>query len=176
MDRHDPVLPDLLQPNLKLIFCGTAPSLRSADKQAYYAHPGNKFWQVLYETRLAPIRLQPSDYHRVIEFGLGFTDLVKYAKGSDADLASSDYDIKSFSDKIEKYQPSIVAFTSKKSGETYLGRPVSYGLQTDKIGQTMIYVLPSTSGRAIRYWNIGPWKNLSRLVLELNNRSVDFNN
>ncbi|MDE2738423.1 MAG: mismatch-specific DNA-glycosylase [Rhodobacteraceae bacterium] len=170
MTLPQPVLPDLLQPNLKLVFCGTAPSLRSADKQAYYAHPGNKFWQVIYDIRLTPIKLQPQQFRQVINFGLGLTDLVKYAKGSDADLLSTDYDTKSFHDKIMKYQPLVVAFTSKTGGKAYLRRSVDYGHQPETIGQTMVYVLPSTSGRASRYWNIKPWDELSKFLRDKESR------
>ncbi len=175
MVKHEPVLPDLLRHNLKLVFCGTAPSLRSAAKQAYYAHPGNKFWQVLYDTRLTPIKLQPKQFRLVIDIGLGLTDLVKYAKGSDADLLATDYDTSSFHDKIMEYQPLVVAFTSKTGGKAYLRRSVDYGHQPETIGQTMVYVLPSTSGRASRYWNIKPWDELSKFLRDKENRLENQN-
>ncbi|MFC7609612.1 uracil-DNA glycosylase family protein [Teichococcus aestuarii] len=44
----DPVLPDLLAPGLRLVFCGSAPGLVSAARGAYYAHPGNRFWGILH--------------------------------------------------------------------------------------------------------------------------------
>ncbi|HET6586644.1 MAG TPA: mismatch-specific DNA-glycosylase, partial [Oleiagrimonas sp.] len=44
-----PVLPDLLRAGLGLVFCGTAPSRRSAAEGAYYAHPGNYFWRARFE-------------------------------------------------------------------------------------------------------------------------------
>ena len=42
-------LPDILQPNLKVVFCGTAAGDASAKKRAYYAGPGNRFWKTLHE-------------------------------------------------------------------------------------------------------------------------------
>ena len=99
-----------------------------------------------------------------MDFGLGLTDLVKYAKGSDADLLSTDYDTRSFHDKIMEYQPLVVAFTSKTGGKAYLQRSVDYGHQPETIGKTKVYVLPSTSGRASRYWNIKPWDELSKFL------------
>ena len=167
MIRLKPILPDLIQPNLKLIFCGTAPSHRSAEENAYYAHPGNRFWQVLHDIRLTPHQLIPKNYELLLEYGIGLTDLVKYAKGGDAELRSGDYDIQGVQSKIEKYQPLIVAFTSKQAGKTYLGRPVDYGRQKEKIGQTILFVLPSTSGRGRGYWSINPWEELRQLVFDL---------
>ena len=38
---------DLLEPGLKLLFCGYNPSLRSGQTGYHYAHPGNRFWRIL---------------------------------------------------------------------------------------------------------------------------------
>lgn len=35
-----PILPDVLQPNLNIVFCGTAPGTVSAQRGAYYANAG----------------------------------------------------------------------------------------------------------------------------------------
>ena len=37
--RRSFVLPDVLAPDLHVVFCGTAPGTRSARDGAYYAHP-----------------------------------------------------------------------------------------------------------------------------------------
>ena len=164
---QEQILPDLIRPNLKLVLCGTAAGHRSAEEKAYYAHPNNLFWQVLHDTRLTPIRLVPRGFKQLLDYGIGLTDLVKYAKGGDAELSSGDYDIVGFQAKIKKYQPLITAFTSKQAGKTYLGRQVDYGLQEEKIGQTILFVLPSTSGSGRGYWKIEPWEELRNLVLKL---------
>src|SRR3546814_13773735 len=49
-----PVLPDVLAPGLRLVFCGSAAGRKSAELGAYYAGPGNKFWPTLYEIGLTP--------------------------------------------------------------------------------------------------------------------------
>ena len=36
------VLPDVLAPGLRIVFCGTAVGVTSAQLGAYYARPGNK--------------------------------------------------------------------------------------------------------------------------------------
>ena len=77
------VLPDVPEPNLKIIFCGTAAGDTSASTGAYYTGPGNKFWKTLYTVGLTPQQLKPDDFRMLLQYGLGLTDLAKYASGSD---------------------------------------------------------------------------------------------
>src|SRR3546814_7604122 len=56
-----PVLPDVLAPGLRLVFCGSAAGRKSAELGAYYAGPGNKFWPTLYEIGLTPRHFRPQD-------------------------------------------------------------------------------------------------------------------
>ena len=46
------VLPDILKPNLNVVFCGTAVSDESAALGHYYSKPSNSFWQLLTLGRL----------------------------------------------------------------------------------------------------------------------------
>jgi hypothetical protein len=71
------VLPDILVPNLHIIFCGTAVVNVSAQRGAYYAGPGNMFWPTLHAVGLTSRRLQPEAYREVLSFGLGLTDSVR---------------------------------------------------------------------------------------------------
>src|SRR5437867_2634199 len=81
-----PSLPDYLQPGLRLVFVGFNPSMRSAAVGHYYAGPGNLFWPLLYETGLLPEPLTYAEDHRILDFGIGLTDLVKRPTRSSADL------------------------------------------------------------------------------------------
>ena len=64
------VLPDLLRPGLAVVFCGTAAGNASAARSAYYAHPQNKFWRILYDIRLTPRLLQARGICRAAAMGL----------------------------------------------------------------------------------------------------------
>lgn len=158
-----PVLPDLLQAGLRLVFCGTAPSRRSAAEGAYYAHPGNYFWRALFEAGLTPRRLAPHEYPLLPEFGIGLTDLAKHHSGNDADLPVDAFDVAALVTRIEIFQPGIIAFTSKNAAQAVLGRTVAYGAQPERIGATAVFALPSPSGQARRFWNIEPWRELARI-------------
>ena len=71
------VIPDVLAPNLKIVFCGSAVGPKSAELGLPYAGPGNKFWPTLYTAGLTPTALAPADYKTLPKLGLGLTDLNK---------------------------------------------------------------------------------------------------
>jgi len=160
----DYLVPDLLEPGLSLIFCGTAPSPISARAKAYYANPGNGFWPALHRCGLTPTLLQPHEYPELLRLGIGLTDLCKNQAGSDDDLPQKAFDRASVEEKIRQYQPAIVAFTSKNAGSLFLKRhKIEYGLQPELIGKTRLFVLSSSSGRARRFWREDIWKELGQL-------------
>ncbi len=159
------VLKDELERGMKVVFCGTAVGDRSAQRGAYYAGPGNQFWQILAETGLTPYQLFPEQYPFLIKFRIGLTDLVKGRAGRDTVLAAHDFDVESFKAKIEMFAPKAVGFNGKKAAEVFFGRTgIEYGLQENRIGNTALFVLPSTSGAARGYWDPVYWRELARFV------------
>lgn len=156
-----PIIPDVLQPGLNVVFCGTAPSETSRARRAYYAHPGNRFWPTLAAVGLTSRQLRPEEYTELPAFGIGLTDVSKTAYGQDATLLPEDFDQEGLRARIELAQPRILAFTSKRAGREFLGRAVEYGFQPEKIGATELFVLPSTSGLATRFWDESYWRELA---------------
>lgn len=156
------LVPDLLAPNLKLVFCGTAPSTASAKAVAYYAKSGNRFWPSLHEVRITPHRFAPKDYPQLLALGVGLTDLCKVHAGTDAQLPADAFDSSAFKAKMLRYQPRIIAFTSKNAAQVWMGRPVEYGLQKDWLGQSRLFVLTSPSGLATRFFDIEIWRALAQ--------------
>src|ERR1700727_3615862 len=80
------VLPDLLKPGLRIVFCGTAAGNVSAPRGAYYAHPQNRFWSALHAFGLTPRQLRPEEYPELQQWGLGLTDIAKHVSGMDREL------------------------------------------------------------------------------------------
>jgi TDG/mug DNA glycosylase family protein len=158
------VLRDVLAPNLRIVFCGTAVGTASARRGAYYAGPGNAFWPTLFEIGLTPRLLQPEEYPRVVQYGLGLTDLAKTISGSDAVLLDEHFDRDGLRAKINQYHPRVLAFTSKRAAQEFIGDSVDYGHLQEGIGATTLFVLPSPSGAARRYWSMRPWHDLARLA------------
>jgi len=160
----DHVLPDVLAPNLKVVFCGSAVGRRSAQLKLSYAGPGNKFWPSLYKAGFTPTQWGPTDFLRLPEIGYGLTDLNKTEFGADTDLSKARDDPAALRRKMLKYQPRVLAFTAKRPAQSFLGHPVAYGWQEEAIGATRLYVLTSPSGRAGAFWDLEPWRALAAAV------------
>jgi double-stranded uracil-DNA glycosylase len=150
------VLPDLLRPGLKIVFCGTAAGTVSAARGAYYAHPQNRFWSALYAIGLTPRLLRPEEYPELPQWGLGLTDIAKHVSGMDRELppsALSGEACAALEAKIKGADPSWLAFTSLAAGRRYLGRAAGFGEQPERIGQTRVWLLPSPSPTAGWNWD-----------------------
>ena len=160
-NRSAHILPDVLAPGLRVVFCGTAAGTRSAREGAYYAHPGNYFWRTLFQTGLTPARLAPHEFPRVLEFGIGLTDLAKLHFGADHELPRGAFDAAALKRKIARYRPRIVAFTSKNAAFGCFGSVLAYGEQAQRIAASRVFVLPSPSGQARKFWDIRPWRELA---------------
>lgn len=156
-----PILPDVLRPGLRLVFCGTAAGKRSAQEGAYYAHPGNMFWRALFQAGLTPRQLLPQEFPLLPEFGIGLTDLAKRHVGNDDELPKDAFDVPGLLSKLKQYTPDMLAFTSKHGARAVLGNHITYGLQDQAFGSTRVFVLPSPSGQARGHWDIAPWVTLA---------------
>jgi TDG/mug DNA glycosylase family protein len=103
----------------------------------------------------------------VLDFGIGLTDLCKLHFGNDNELPSDALDVEALREKILRYQPRILAFTSKTGAATSLGRPtgtIPLGFQPETVGETRIYALSSPSGQARIFWDQQAWQDLADLV------------
>jgi double-stranded uracil-DNA glycosylase len=160
------VLRDLLRDSLEVVLCGTAAGTTSAAARAYYAHRQNKFWKILYETRLTPEQFEPHQYRELLHYRIGLTDLVKAGAGMDrATLPKlTTADRLRLNDSIMTFRPKFLAFTSKTAGEKFFGGKRDYGAQTERIGSTRIWILPSTSGAANGSWRPDVWHRFAEEV------------
>ena len=153
------VLNDLLQHSLRVVLCGTAAGTTSAAERAHYAHRQNKFWKILHETRLTPEPLQPHQYRNLLRHGIGLTDLMKAGAGMDrATLPKlTAADRARLSAAIAAFRPRFLAFTSKTAGQKFFDGRRDYGEQSELIGDTRVWILPSTSGAANGSWRPDIW-------------------
>ncbi len=164
---HSDKLPDLLAPALRLVFVGTAASHRSVAERAYYAHPGNRFWSTLYEVGLTPRLYAPREFGALLALGIGFTDMSKLGSGMDHNVAKYEVDVARFAASMRVYRPRVIAFTSKKAASLWFGVPTSkitLGLQSAQADFPAVFVLPSPSGAATRYWTLAPWRALAQAL------------
>ena len=163
------VLPDILAPNLDVVFCGTAVGKASASRGHYYSGTGNKFWQLLHEAGFTATRLRPEDDVKLPSLGLGITDLVKdVAQSHDRGL---DFSNTQFAAQIEEASPRWIAFNGLTSGRAAARRlghhATGLGRQPWQVGQSQVYVLPSSSAAnaTLRYdEKLKWWTNLAHLA------------
>ena len=108
-------LPDQLQDHLRLVFVGTSAGQRSADVGHYYAHSGNRFWRTLHEVGITPRLYEPHEFPSLSKLGIGFTDMCKVGAGMDHEALNFPIDVSAFREKMLRYRPKTIAFTSKKA-------------------------------------------------------------
>jgi double-stranded uracil-DNA glycosylase len=94
-----------------------------------------------------------------LRHGIGLTDLVKTHFGMDNQIPlSSLADPRArLSASITTFRPTFLGFTSKTAGEKFFGGKRDYGEQAERIGETRIWILPSTSGAANGSWRPEVW-------------------
>lgn len=162
------ILPDVLAPNLEIVFCGTAAGSRSATLGAYYAGRGNQFWDVLHRTGLTPRRLRHQEFRSLLEYQIGLTDLAKRTSGADASICHDQFDVGGTVEHLRPLRPRVLAFNGKKAASLWLGRPTHRllfgGTEDPHAVASRVFVLPSTSSMARRHWDEEPWRALSAFV------------
>ena len=142
-------LPDYLRRGMRLIVVGCNPGERSARLGHYYAGRGNLFWPLLYDSGVVPELLDYRDDKRIIEFGVGLTDLVKRPTRGIEEIHREEFAEGRIllAQKLEEYAPQVVAFNGKLVFEKFAQRPCKLGLQKDRLYGAQVFVLPSTSRR-----------------------------
>ena len=158
MDRLDssadpPSLPDYLAPGLALVFVGINPGLHSARVGHYFATPANRFWRAFNMAFLIEGDYGPEDDHRLLQHGIGFTDVVKRSTAGAAQLTARDFrhGVPLLREKLIRYQPKVVCFHGVTAYSNYLrfaegeqAHP-ELGLQPDTIGRSLVFVVPNPS-------------------------------
>jgi TDG/mug DNA glycosylase family protein len=139
-------LPDYVRPGLALLLCGLNPSLRAADAGVGFVSPSNRFWPAAIA---AGIVTRPRDpWHAVREHAVGFTDLVKRASPSAAEVRPDEY--RDGFARVERLvawlQPAVVCFVGLAGWRAAVDRRAVAGWQERRVGGRPTYVMPNPSG------------------------------
>ena len=134
---------------MKLVIVGCNPTESSVRVGHYYAGRDNPFWPILFKSGVLP---EPFDYHddkRVIEFGIGLTDLVKRPSKTPDTLAREDFAEGRIvlSQRLEEFTPRVVAFNGRLTYEQFAQRKCKFGLQKERLYGARVFVLPATPGQ-----------------------------
>lgn len=142
-------VPDLIAPDLKVLFCGINPSLYSAATGHHFARPGNRFWPALYHAGFTERLLKPSEEHLLLEDGIGITNLVPQATATAAELTNDE--LRSgrhrLARKVRRFRPGCIAVVGIGAYRVAFDRPrATVGLQPELLGSAAVWVLPNPSG------------------------------
>jgi double-stranded uracil-DNA glycosylase len=141
---------DHLKENLKVLFVGFNPSIRSSETGHHFANPNNRFWKILYESGLTPRKFDATEDSKLLELRMGITNIVARPTKAADEITKEEYKEgkEILRKKIEKLKPKVVCFVGKGVYQEYSGlKNVSWGKQTASVVQgTIDFVAPSSSG------------------------------
>jgi TDG/mug DNA glycosylase family protein len=147
-----PPLRDRIRPGVEVLFVGINPGVRSAMTGHHFAGFSNRFWKLLYESRLVPEPVTFQDDDRLPVWGFGVTNIIARATPGIDTLMPHEYvkGRKRLMAKVRRFRPRVVALVGvtvfRAMFPDHKG-PVSLGLQTQTLGSAAVFVLPNTSGR-----------------------------
>src|SRR6185312_4853968 len=104
-------IPDLIAPGLNVLFCGINPGLYSGATGHHFARPGNRFWRTLQAAGSTDRLVRPWEERRLLEHGVGITNLVARATATAAELAPDELRAGRgrLERKVRRYRPGAVA-------------------------------------------------------------------
>lgn len=145
---------DVIAADLNVLFCGINPGLYTAAVGHHFARPGNRFWPALYAGGFTDRLLSPFDERELLKSGYGITNVVPRTTAS-ADLLTKEEIVaggKRLRAKVLRYRPRILAVLGLGAYRTAFNQPkAKIGRQDDRIGDTILWVLPNPSGLNANY-------------------------
>ncbi|KAJ2747458.1 uracil DNA N-glycosylase Thp1 [Coemansia sp. BCRC 34301] len=172
-------IPEILRPNLDILFVGINPGVVSGQKQLHFGNPHNFFWRGLFESQLIPQSIPPEDGHLLwTKWNMSIVNLVQRTTPSTSDLSRQEMRdaVPDLCHKISDNKPKVVCFVGIGIYEIFAGRTqpalglqsVVYEFATSTTSPTLrplapgetqipefayLFVMPSTSGRTTTYQN-----------------------
>jgi TDG/mug DNA glycosylase family protein len=154
----DLLLPDLIAPDLDVLFCGINPGLYSAATGRHFARPGNRFWPALHRGGFTPHLVDPADQAELLTYGLGITNLADRASARADELTRDELAEggRQLVDKIRRYRPRWVAVLGITAYRIAFDRRAAIlGRQDGTLGGAELWVLPNPSGLNAHYTPAG---------------------
>ena len=140
-------VPDILAPRLDVVFCGINPGCHSDARAAHFANPRNDFWRLLHAAGFTPRLLDPWEQHEALRYGIGITNAAYRTTRGSSDLRRGDF--AGSAERLERLArelgPTAIGFVGKEAYRGPFGRRPQHGLQEARLGDTLLFVLPSTS-------------------------------
>jgi TDG/mug DNA glycosylase family protein len=160
------IVPDVIAPGLKILFCGINPGLYSGAVGHHFARPGNRFWPALHAAGFTDRILAPHEERLLLKRGVGITNLVARATAGAKDLDTQElaHGSHHLQDKIQKYRPNYIAVLGIGAyRRAFNHKQVRIGKQAQDLAGARLWVLPNPSGLNAHY----QLDDLARLYGEL---------
>ena len=171
IDAAGKTLPDVIGPNLRVLFCGINPGLYTAAVGHHFARPGNRFWPALHKSGFTDRLLSPFAERELLESGIGISNVVPHATASAAELTKEDFIAggRALAAKVKRYHPQVVAILGVGAYRHAFAKPkAQIGEQAERIHDARVWVLPNPSGLNANY----QLPELVRLFVELRQASA----
>ena len=160
-------MPDVLAPGLRVVFVGINPGRVSDAARAHFANPRNDFWRLLHAAKFTSRLYDPSEQFGVLQEGIGITNAAYRTTPGSGDLRKSDFDGARLERMALELQPRWLGFVGKEAYRGAFGGRPQLGVQERRIGETQLFVLPSTSPANAAV----PWRERLRWFAELAGRA-----
>ncbi|HEY0430875.1 MAG TPA: G/U mismatch-specific DNA glycosylase, partial [Pyrinomonadaceae bacterium] len=147
-------VPDVIAPGLRILFCGINPGLYTAAVGHHFARPGNRFWPALFAAGFTDRLLSPFAERELLKSGYGVTNVVMRATATADQLTHEELRDggKRLAAKVRRYKPAYLAVLGVGAYRAGWDRPKAViGRQEEKIGETVVWVLPNPSGLNAHY-------------------------
>ena len=140
-------VPDVLAPDLRVVFCGINPGFVSAAAGAHFANPRNDFWRLLHDAGFTPRLLTPDEQFEALRYGVGLTNAALRTTRGSGDLRRGDFAgaAERLGALAEKLRPRWIGFVGKEAYRGTFGERPELGKQARTLADTRLFVLPSTS-------------------------------
>jgi TDG/mug DNA glycosylase family protein len=163
--QPDSPIPDVLGPNLRVLFCGINPGRVSAAAHAHFANPRNDFWRLLYAAGFTPRLLEPAEQFELLKHGIGVTNAAARTTPGSGDLRRGDFAgaAERLQQIAEELQPGWIGFVGKEAYRGAFNERPELGVQELRLAGTQLFVLPSTSPANAAV----PWLERERWFREL---------
>jgi double-stranded uracil-DNA glycosylase len=167
--QPDSPIPDLLGPDLRVLFCGINPGRVSAAAHAHFANPRNDFWRLLYAAGFTPRLLEPAEQFELLKHGIGVTNAAARTTPGSGDLRRGDFAgaAERLQQIAEEFQPAWIGFVGKEAYRGAFNERPELGAQERRLARTRLFVLPSTSPANAAV----PWLERERWFRELAGRA-----
>jgi TDG/mug DNA glycosylase family protein len=142
-------VPDVIAPDLKVLFCGINPGMYTAAIGYHFGRPGNRFWPALYAAGFTKRLLSPFEERELLTGGYGISNIVARASARADDLSDEELreGARILQRKSARYRPRFIAFLGITAYRTAFQRPrAALGRQEEKLSDALIWVLPNPSG------------------------------